>query len=273
MQFEIGPYRIAVSTDFGPRITSLRLEDGPEMFADLGPDAVISHDTGVYHFRGGHRLWVAPEVPELTYASDDHPCSVEEVGGVITVEAPADGAGFVKKMSISLEEDSLAVDHRVTRWEGHSPPVSAWAITQLPLGGTAILPMSGADTTPSANRYLVLWPYTSFEDRRVSLGDEALELQAVDGPPIKFGAGPDPGRLGYFRDDFVFVKEISPTRDGSVPDFGAVGQVYLGQGFCELESVGSLTILHEGTAAELRERWTIVDCGDLDSAIGLTVGG
>ena len=40
------------------------------MFAQLGPEAVITHDTGIYHFRGGHRLWVAPEVPEVTYASD-----------------------------------------------------------------------------------------------------------------------------------------------------------------------------------------------------------
>lgn len=273
MQFDVGPYRIAIATDFGPRITSLRLEDGPEMFAELGSDAVITHDTGTYHFRGGHRLWVAPEVPELTYASDDHPCSVEEVGGVITVEAPPDGAGLVKEMSLSLDEDSLLVEHRVTRAEGHFPPVSAWAITQVPLGGTAILPVTGADTTPSANRYLVLWPYTSFEDGRVSLGDEALELRAAHGPPIKFGAGPDPGRLGYFRDDFVFMKEISPATDRNVPDFGAVGQVYLGQGFCELESVGPLTGLAAGMAAELQERWTIVDCGDLDSAIGLTVGG
>jgi len=273
MHFDVGPYRIAIATEFGPRITSLRFDDGPEMFAELGPDSVITHDTGIYHFRGGHRLWVAPEVPEMTYAADDHACLVEEVDGVITVTAPPDGAGLVKEMSLSLDEDALVVDHRITRTEGHSPPVSAWAITQVPVGGTAILPVSGADTTPSANRYLVLWPYTSLEDSRVSLGDEALELRAANGPPIKFGAGPDPGRLGYFRDSFVFMKEIASATDRNVPDFGAVGQVYLGQGFCELESVGALTDLTAGVAAELRERWIVVDCGDLDSAIGLTVSG
>ncbi len=272
MQFDLGPYRIAVATEFGPRITSLRLEDGPEMLAELGPDAVIEHETGVYRFHGGHRLWVAPELPELTYASDDHPCSVEEVGRVVSVVAPRDGVGLVKEMRLSIDGDSLVVDHRISRVEGHSPPVSAWAITQLPLGGTAILPVSGADTTPSANRYLVLWPYTSLEDQRVSVGDEALELRAGEGPPIKFGSGPDPGRLGYFRDSFLFMKEIAPATNRSLPDFGAVGQVYVGQGFCELESVGDLTDLADGAAAELQERWTVVDCGDLDSAIGLTVG-
>ncbi|HEU4894847.1 MAG TPA: hypothetical protein VFT85_03325 [Acidimicrobiia bacterium] len=273
MRFELGPYRIAIATEFGPRITSLRFDDGPEMFAELGSDAVITHDTGTYHFRGGHRLWVSPEVPEVTYADDDHVCTVEEVDGVITVTGPPDGAGLVKEISVSSDGDGLAVDHRITRTEGHSPPMAAWAITQVPLGGTAILPVSGADTTPSANRYLVLWPYTSLEDSRVSLGDEALELRAAGGPPIKFGAGPDPGRLGYFRDSFVFLKEIASATDRRVPDFGAVGQVYLGQGFCELESVGALTDLTSGVAAELHERWIVEDCGDLDSAIALTVSG
>src|SRR5690606_20963731 len=110
----------------------------------------------------------------------------------------------------------------------------------FPLGGTAIVPLVGADTTPLANRYLVLWPYTSLEDGRVTLGEDVLELRAGGGPPIKFGVGPAPGRLGYFNDDFVFVKEIEPVGDRTVPDFGAVGQVYVGQGFCELESVGGL---------------------------------
>ena len=273
MQFEVGPYRIAIATEFGPRVTSLRFEDGPELFAELGPDSAITHESGSYHFRGGHRLWAAPEVPELTSAADDHVCSVEEAGGVITVTAPPDAAGLVKEISLTSDEDALVVHHRITRTDGHSPPISAWAITQVPLGGTAILPVSGADTTPTANRYLVLWPYTSLEDNRVSFGDEAIELRAADGPPIKFGVGPDPGRLGYYRDSFVFLKEIASATDRNVPDYGAVGQVYLGQGFCELESVGALTDLAGGSAAELRERWSVVDCGDLESAIGLTVSG
>ena len=56
---------------------SLRRDNGPELFAQLGEDVVIDHPgSGIYRFHGGHRLWAAPEVPAITYASDDHPCVV-----------------------------------------------------------------------------------------------------------------------------------------------------------------------------------------------------
>lgn len=272
MRFELGPYHIEVATDFGPRITSLRVEDGPEMFAELDPDLGLGPDGRRFRFRGGHRLWASPEVADVTYAPDDHPCQVEEREGVVSVLPPPDAAGLIKEISLGLDGAELVVSHRLTRANGHAPPLAPWAITQLPLGGTAILPMVGADTAPSANRYLVLWPYSSLEDGRVSLGEDAMELSAVDGPEIKFGIGPDPGRLGYFKDDFLFVKQIEPASDRTVPDFGAVGQVYVGQGFCELESVGGLADLSDGKSAGLTERWAVVDCDDLDSAISITTG-
>ncbi|HEX6300507.1 MAG TPA: hypothetical protein VF148_08600 [Acidimicrobiia bacterium] len=266
-----GPYRLQIATDFGPRITSLRWDRCPELLAQLGPEVNIEHDGGVYPFRGGHRLWASPEVPAVTYASDDHECAVAEAGGLVTVSAPADPAGLVKEITVSLDGESLLVDHKITKADGDTASLAAWAITQFPLGGTAILPLIGEDTAPSANRYLVIWPYTSIEDRRVTFCDDALELEAKSGHPLKFGVGPAPGRLGYFLDGVVFIKEIEPATGRIVPDHGAVGQVYIGEHFCELESVGGITDLSRGRDAVLRERWTVVDCGDLDSATRLTV--
>ncbi len=56
-----------------------------------------------------------------------------------------------------------------------------------------------------------------------------------------------------------------------MPDFGASGQVYVGQGFCELESVGGLTDLSDDGTAVLREKWGVFECADLDAAVHLTV--
>lgn len=271
MLFELGSYRIEVATEFGPRITSLRLGDGPETFVELAPDVVVPQGDDVFRFRGGHRLWASPEVPAVTYAPDDHRCQVEAVDGVLTVSGPADTAGLVKEMEVTLDGDSLMVVHRISADNEHAPTLAPWAITQLPLGGTGIVPFVGADTSPLPNRYLVVWPYTSLEDARLTLGEDVLELRASDGPSIKFGVGPAPGRLGYFKDGFVFVKEIEPAGDHTVPDFGAVGQVYVGQGFCELESVGGLVDLSGGAVAEITERWIIVECGDLESAVAITL--
>jgi hypothetical protein len=267
----LGPYSLEIASEFGPRITSLRRDDGPELLAQLGPEVSIEYDGGTYQFRGGHRLWASPEIAAVTYASDDHDCVISDGDGVITVSAPIDQAGLAKEVTISRDGDSLVVDHEITSPTGEQASLSAWAITQFPLGGTAILPLIGADTAPSANRYLVIWPYTSVEDRRVTFYEDALELEARPGPPLKFGVGPTPGRLGYFLDGMVFIKEIEPATGRIVPDHGAAGQVYSGEHFCELESVGGLTDMSAGGVAGLRERWTVVDCGDLDSATRLTV--
>lgn len=272
MAIELGPYRLEIASDFGPRITSLRLGEGPEQFVSLGKEVALDYPGGTYQFRGGHRLWAGPENPSVTYASDTHDCVISQSDGVVTVSAPQDDAGLVKEISVSVEDESLVVEHRLTSSGESGVTAAAWAITQLPMGGTAIIPFEAEDTAPSANRYLVLWPDTSIEDRRVSLWDEAVEVRALDGPYLKIGVGPSPGRLGYYHDGVVFIKEIEPVGDRDVPDFGATGQVYVGQGFCELESVGGLTDLSNGGEALLSERWSITECADLDAAIQLTAG-
>lgn len=272
MTFELGPYRFEIASDFGPRITSLRLGQGPEQFVSLGKEIALDYPGGTFEFRGGHRLWAAPEDPEVTYASDTHDCVISQGDEVVTVTAPQDDAGLVKEITVSAEGGSLVVQHRLTSFSESGMTAAPWAITQLPMGGTAIVPFQAEDTAPSANRYLVLWPYTSIEDRRVSLCDEAVEVRALDGPRLKLGVGPSPGRLGYYKEGVAFIKEVEPAADREVPDFGAAGQVYIGQGFCELESVGGLTDLSSEGEAVLSERWSIVECADLDAAIQLTVG-
>lgn len=266
----LGEYRIEVATGFGPRVTSLRIGDSPEMLAKLGPEKVVTYDGGEYVFHGGHRLWAAPEVPEITYASDEHECQISNAG-TVTVAAPPDGVGVVKEIEVSPADGALLVEHRLSR-NGEGPPLAPWAITQVPLGGTAIIPLRGEDTAPQANRNLVLWPYTSTEDSRVMLRDDVLAIKANEGPLNKFGVGPAPGRLGYYREGWLFIKEIEGATGRTVPDFGAAGQVFVGMGFCELESMGGLVRLGDGNQAVLLERWTVTECADLDTAIALTLG-
>lgn len=267
---QLGPYLVEIATEFGPRITSLRLGNGPEQLAKLNPEVAITHESRIYRFHGGHRLWASPEDPPITYAPDDHKCRVTETDDAVLVTAPADAAGLVKEMRVSVDGDSLLIDHRIAT-DGAALRLAPWAITQLPLGGTAFAPLIGGETAPSANRYLVMWPYTSIEDRRVTLSDDVLEIEAGEGPQLKFGVGPAPGKLGYFRDGVVFLKEIEAAHDRTVPDFGSSGQVYVGQGFCELESVGGLAELSDGIEAVLRERWIVRECADLESAIEMSL--
>jgi hypothetical protein len=149
--------------------------------------------------------------------------------------------------------------------------MAPWAITQLRLGGTAIIPIDG-DTDPNplqANASLVLWPYTDLTDPRVILHPGALTVRAEAGAAFKIGTGPAPGRLGYHLDGYLYTKTVTPAHDGRYADRGAVGQVYLGDSFCELETVGALVTLVPGEEAAHPESWAIEECTDLGEALAV----
>jgi hypothetical protein len=240
------------------------------MLAVLGPEAVIEHpDSGVFNLHGGHRLWAAPEIPSVTYASDDEPCHVSQAPGSVTVSGPADGVGLAKEITVRLGGERLVVGHRLRYTGEEEIEVAPWAITQLPLGGQAILPLGG-DPSPhglTATRSLVLWPYTEITDSRLSWRENAVVVETAAGPPLKIGSGPRPVRLGYLRQGFLFIKTVPPARGEQLPDRGAVAQVYVNEVFCELESLGPLTRLGPGETVGHEESWAVERCDGLDTAL------
>jgi hypothetical protein len=266
----LGPYRLQVAVDFGPRILGFRREQGPELFAALGTDVVIDRpDSGVYRFRGGHRLWASPEIPAITYAPDDEPCKVTEHGGTLTVEGPVDRAGLTKRIEVREAQAGVVLDHELGN-RGDAPvEVAPWALSQLALGGTAIIPVWGPpdEHRLSASGSLITWPYTDLADPRVDWHPGALTVHADAGPAFKVGTGPDPGRLGYLLDGHLFSKTVEPAQAGSYPDRGAVGQFYLGDAFCELETLGTLVTLQPGESVAHREVWEIETCENVEAAL------
>lgn len=268
LDLELGPYRLSVATGFGPRVLGVRLGAGPEMFANLSPEVVIDlPDSGIYTFRGGHRLWASPEVPGVTYAPDDEPCRVVSEEDRVEISGPIDRAGLTKSIAVHLAGDRLVVDHTLGNAGSARREVAPWAITQLRLGGLALVPTgSPVPDGPQASHSLVLWPYTDLSDPRLSWRQEALLVEAKAGPALKVGVGPAPSRLGYLIDGHVFIKELPPAGPGVYPDRGAAAQIYLNEAFCELESVGPISTLEPGSSISHREVWVVKTCDDVDAA-------
>jgi hypothetical protein len=265
---QLGPYRLGFASHFGPRLTGLRRDEGPEIFATLQPRVALQGPLGTYHFHGGHRLWAAPEKPEITYAPDDEECQVSVTENSVSIVAPPDGAGLIKEMRVTVVDEMLAIDHGLS-CSGSGPiEVSPWAITQFPLGGTAILPVLGSVTSNvTPNRGLVVWPYTTLDDPRLRWGPDWVSIHADPGPAVKLGSGPEPGSLGYLRDGHLFIKTLPTSDEMPYPDRGAVGQVFTNEEFCELESLGPLVFVEPGSQIWHRETWEVVPCPDLATAL------
>ena len=263
VRLEDGSDAAIVSTSAGPRIIGL-FRDGDEhnVLAVL-PDATIDRAEGPpYRLLGGHRLWVAPEVPRITYEPDDRPCVATDIEGGVRVEASADGAGMVKIIEVRRSEAGWIVDHHIRNGSGSATTLAPWAITQFPPGGEVVVPASTDSRGPQADRSLVLWPYTDPGDPRLHLSPDEFRIDAAPGARLKIGVAPSRGRVSYRRGGHVFEKHVVVDPSAPYPDLGAAIQVFVCDDFCELESLGPLREVAPDGVASHRERWVLRRAGD-----------
>ncbi|HEY7756241.1 MAG TPA: hypothetical protein VID69_08455 [Actinomycetota bacterium] len=249
---------LTVTTSTGPRV--LELSAGGRNLMAVLPDSTLDRSGrgAPFRFLGGHRLWAAPEVPEVTYEPDDRPCALTEVDGGVRVEAPPDGAGLAKTLEVRPDADGWIVDHTIRNASRAVVRLAPWAITQLRLGGEVDLPTGSSGPGPQADRCVVLWPYTDPSDPRIRFAPGAVAIDAEPGPPrIKLGVAPSAGTVRYRLEGEIFEKRVEIEPGAAYPDRGAAIQVYLCDEFCELETLGPLRDVEPGDAVTHRERWTL----------------
>jgi hypothetical protein len=247
----------------GPRIVGLGVgEAGPNILAET-PDVAWETPRGTYRLVGGHRLWLAPEDPAVSAAPDGDGlvAAVAADGSLRLTGAPEPGTGVVRSVEVRLEgaRAALAVRHLVHNGGGRPLDVAPWAITQLPLGGLAIVPQPaptpGHETQP--NRLLVLWPYASVEDSRLALRDGYLAVDGVAGPDLKVGCRTDEGWIAWVREGVALVRRFDASPGDPHTDLGVNAEVFVGARYLELEVLGPLRKLDPGETAILDERWEL----------------
>lgn len=253
---------VDVLSTAGPRIVRLGLAGSPVNLLAETPNLGWETPHGRYELYGGHRLWFAPEDPDLVAVPDGHGLAVTaEPGGIrLTGQAEAP-TGLIRSMRLRLSSlrAELEIRHELRNIADRSIELAPWSITQLPLGGTVLLPEPSA--TPGhhvrPNRMLVLWPYTSWEDRRFKPRDGLLTLEAEPGPDLKVGYFNEAGWVGYVRNNTVLIRRFESVAERRHPDLGCNVETYLGGRFLELELLGPLGEVAPGATAVLVERWEV----------------
>jgi hypothetical protein len=258
--------QVAIATTFGPRIVWCSRPDEANLFAELADLSLDAGEGKRYMLRGGHRLWVGPEMRELTYQTDDERVAVVHEEGAVTVTSHADEFGLVKTMKVSLvpDEPSVVIDHTIRATAGTTLDIAAWAITQLRPGGVALIPLGlpgGAFSDVQASHQIVMWPYTDLNDPAITLGRSEVTVGTDVAANTKIGTPLLRGWLAYAIDDVVFVKRASVDGERFV-DLGATGQVYSSPDFIELETLGPITPVANRAAIHHRETWHIYDRPD-----------
>jgi hypothetical protein len=243
----------------------------PNMLADLG-DFSVPTPYGDYYFRGGHRLWHAPEAMPRTYIPDA-PITVTDLPNGVILDAPTEqGTGIRKRIEIHIAADkpSVTLTHTLIN-DGLWPvELAPWAISQFRSGGTVILPMPVGNADPAGllhNRQFSLWPYARINDPRLKLGDEFILFKA-DAllPPFKIGYFNPHGWLAYWLDGVLFRKTFGAQVGSVYPDNNCNAEMYCNDKFVELESLAPLGVLKPGAEVKHIETWEVFDNLDVLSA-------
>lgn len=251
---------LLVTQSVGPRIISLRLKGGENIFAEL-PDFVTKRPDGKdFHFRGGHRLWHAPESMPRTYALDDDPVEITQTEDSLSVTQQVEAeTGIEKSMRISLTRDraQVVIHHTLTNRGVWPIECAPWAITQFKTGGVAILPQSREQTDLLPNRSLAFWSYTDVASPHVTWGNEYILIRAEKQPPFKVGFPNPRGWLGYWLNGTLFVKRAAYDPQAKYYDFNSSSECYCNSRFLELETLAPIGRLKPGASVTHVETWEL----------------
>ncbi len=244
--------RLDYLTTTGPRIIGLHVKGVEGNLLAETPDIHWATPHGEYYLRGGHRLWIAPENSFYNCPEGDIKIVVE--GDKVTLQSNVDASGLEKELSFRLEQNRVRLTHRVT-WHGKEAlELAPWSITQLRLGGMAILPLSAREGL-QPNRNLVLWPYSQVKDERVELNDDLILLHGrASEQAFKIGNYNSHGWITCLWDEALFVKRFAVVEHGcNYPDMGCNVEAYIRDVCLELEILGPLTLLNPNESATLEE--------------------
>ncbi len=267
LEIDFGEILILVTESVGPRIISLKYRNSGNIFAELPNDFLEFPGNEKFIFYGGHRLWVAPEIPSVTYSPDNLPVTVNQKLEYTELIQDIDLHTGIRK-TIRIQQtnfkDVIIIDHLIKNESSIDNKFAPWAITQMKLGGTAILPLKSKNTKNNLllpNGSIILWPYTDILDPRIYLNKDFIFIhtEPTDKNPIKIGIANLQQWIAYYIENILFIKYSNNFGPDCSLDMGASGQCYCNDRFIELETLGLYEVIKPGATIKHREIWRLVE--------------
>lgn len=278
MKLEIAPYGgwercahlstkdllLVVPLEVGPRILHFGLHGEPNLLARVTDEQGLTGGRA-WRLYGGHRLWVAPEDPVLTYQPDNEPVEHEWADSTLTLRQPVEAVtGLRKELALEPLDEGKGVGllHRITNQSDQPRTLALWALTCMAPGGRCVIPNETyrphtEDLLPA--RPLVLWSYTDLSDPRFCFHRGFLEMRQDPSAvaPQKIGMLNRREWAAYLLGQQVFIKRFPYLEGADYPDFGCNCEFFTNAQILEMESLGPLVTLEPGDVVEHREHWEL----------------
>ena len=267
-----GRNELLATLDFGPRIIRFCALGSENIFFEDVNDAINAEanadefaalygaDAGVWHIRGGHRLWKSPERCPETYFPDNAPVSYEKTENGIKLIPPVQhGTNFQFSMEVTMpEENCVHIVHTIKNLSDMPVSLAPWSLSVLSPGGTEIFPVPTRKVHYVGTRHLVFWQYTKMNDPRVTWGDKYIRLRqdSEDTTNFKMGMLSEHGWAAYFNHGDAFVKYFDTNEGLPHPDRDCNFETFTNRHMLEMESLGVLRELQPGAEVSHSECWS-----------------
>lgn len=253
---------LIATSDVGPRIISCQLSGKENMFYENPSEVGLTSGEKWIPF-GGHRLWLAPELPKRTYYPDNDPLEVVILKTGLQLIAPIETTtGIQKTIEIQMDENEpkVIVRHKMTNMGLWPVTFAPWALSVLGPNGVAVFPHPPRNRWPDSlvpSHSITLWGYTHMSDPRYTWGDEYILFR--QNPSVndaqKIGMLNTSGWAAYVRDNTAFIKLFQYIKDGDYTDFDSNLESWTNQDFLELETLGPLQKVDLEESITLDETW------------------
>jgi len=258
-----GTVELIVTSDIGPRVMHYALTGGPNVLKEFSEQMGKSGEAE-YQLRGGHRLWVAPETLETSWALDNGRVKITARADGLTAAQPVDSAGFEKSIAITMAASGSGVtlEHKAVYHGARPTEMAPWTLTMMAPGGRAITGFPPRGTHPKdllPTNPLVLWAYTNLSDPRWKFYEKYLTLRQDPAlaAPQKLGSFNTDSWGAYALGDMLFTKRTEAFANRRYPDFGCSFETFANAEMLEMEFLGPLRRIVKGQSAALVEHWTL----------------
>jgi hypothetical protein len=254
---------LIVTLDVGPRVISYRTANGANVFKTF--DAQLGR-TGEpeWQSRGGHRFWLAPEHPVLSYIPDNDAVAhrVVSPNEAEFIHWLGEQLPIRKTLTVALDQNStrVTVTHRAENVGANRVSLATWGLSVMAPGGTEIIPLPPLGEHPRdllPNRPMVLWPFTDMTDPRWRWGRRFIMLRQANAGPTKAGLAHTERWIAYHQGESLFIKTIEFIEGATYPDFGCNFETFTNEEMLEVEALGPLVELAPGESASHTERWEL----------------
>jgi len=263
-QLSNGEADLIVTSDIGPRIMRYGFAGGQNFFKVFEDQTGKSHEPE-WQFRGGHRVWLAPENFTRTYAPDNEPCEMELKGDTLIATQPVEPLTGLRKqlvVSLAMSGSFVRVVHRIQNTRPEPVTLSAWALTMLAQDGVAVTgfpPRARHEDVLSPTNPLVMWAFTDLRDKRWIFLEKYLVLRhdRNNTSHTKLGHFNANTWGAYLLNGEMFLKRYKANPAATYPDMGCSYETFASAEMLEIETLGPLTTLGLDEWVEHTEYWNL----------------